>query len=260
VPEIPTDQGRDTPQAFCADFAATLSSRSVSVRDAAERSGWSKSAIGNARTGPRLPRRELVVDVLSAIGLTEAEVGDWTLRHAALTMGTADPAVLDPAGPTRPTSPRDRTLPLVAGLAALVGAVVAGAVVFVVTRPVPVPVAPVAAAVVTVQNKVALGESELVEDASPAYLSSRPEPFCGRNGCKVDDTEVVSGALLPATCTVTGADMWNYNLDSPAGQNPGRAHSARWYRLSWPDGRSGFLSEVYLDPASRGGLGLPTCA
>ena len=42
--------------------------------------------------------------------------------------------------------------------------------------------------------------------------------------------------------------------------NPHRAHSTLWYRARFPDGRAGFLSEVYVDPASRGGLGLPDCA
>ncbi|WP_181779098.1 helix-turn-helix domain-containing protein [Pseudonocardia pini] len=259
MPETPIEQGRDTPQRFCADFADELSSRGVSVRDAADRSGWSKSAIGNARTGPRLPRRELVADVLSAIGLTEAQVQDWTLRHAALSMTGADPAASDPAAPP-PAPPRRRPgLPVAAGVAALVGAVLAGSIVYLLVRPATAPPSAVASAVVTVQNKVALGAEDLVEDTTPAYLSSRPEPFCGRTGCKVEGTEVVSGALLPAVCTVTGAEMWNYNLDSPADDNPGRARSALWYRLTWPDGRAGYLSEVYLEPASRGGLGLPTC-
>lgn len=256
MPETPIEQGRDSPQRFCADFARELSGRGTSVREAAQRSGWSKSAIGNARTGPRLPRRELVVDVLSAIGLSEAEVGDWTLRHAALTLGAGDPA---PPEPVPPPASR-RPLVLVAIGAAVVGAALAALVTGWVLRPDPVPTPAAVAAVVTVQNKVALGATDLVEDTGPAYLSSRAEPFCGRDGCKLDGTEMASGILLPAVCHVTGAEMWNYNLDSPAADNPNRARSALWYRLTWPDGRAGYLSEVYLEPASRGGLGLPTCA
>jgi hypothetical protein len=114
-------------------------------------------------------------------------------------------------------------------------------------------------AVVTVQNKVALGAEDLVEDSGPAYLSSRAIAFCGSRGCKEVGTDVVSGAMLPATCTVVGERMWNHNLDSPAARNPHRVESELWYRVSWPDGRSGYLSEVYLEPASRGGLGLPAC-
>lgn len=38
-----------------------------------------------------------------------------------------------------------------------------------------------------------------------------------------------------------------------------RAESDLWYRASFPDGRSGYVSEVYLSGASRGGLGLPDC-
>ncbi|WP_226367282.1 hypothetical protein [Pseudonocardia sp. ICBG162] len=66
--------------------------------------------------------------------------------------------------------------------------------------------------------------------------------------------------MLPATCTVVGERMWNYNLDSPVAHNPHRVESELWYRVTWPDGRSGYLSEVYLEPGSRGGLGLPACS
>ncbi|WP_037047611.1 hypothetical protein [Pseudonocardia halophobica] len=81
----------------------------------------------------------------------------------------------------------------------------------------------------------------------------------GGFGYAGDVADVVSGTLPPATCTAHGAEMWNHDLDSPATVYPDRARSDLWYRLSWPDGRSGYLSEVYLDAASRGGLGQPAC-
>lgn len=303
VTESPDGRPLDSPELFCRDFAAVLDARGVSVREAAERSNWSKSAIGNARTGPRLPRADLVTTVLAAVGVPAPEVREWARRHAALAAAPAAPSspttapatlsatvsadVAAPAmgapaardatetprtGGTEPTSaaaggtepasagaPRGRTARAVV-VAVLATALVAGGAGWLAARALGAPAAASAGpAVVTVQNKVALGAEDLVEDSGPAYLSSRAIAFCGSRGCKEDGTDVVSGALLPATCTVVGERMWNYNLDSPAAHNPHRVESALWYRVSWPDGRSGYLSEVYLDPGSRGGLGLPAC-
>ncbi|ALE80371.1 hypothetical protein WY02_20340 [Pseudonocardia sp. AL041005-10] len=315
VTESPDGRPLDSPELFCRDFAAVLDARGVSVREAAERSNWSKSAIGNARTGPRLPRAELVTTVLAAVGVPAPEVREWAHRHAALAASSAAPAppITAPArlattvsadvapsatgthaapdttaapgataapdaaaaapsrggrvspaeaGRTEPASagaPSGRTARAVV-VAVLATALVAGGAGWFAARTLGAPAAASAgSAVVTVQNKVALGAEDLVEDSGPAYLSSRAIAFCGPRGCKEDGTDVVSGALLPATCTVVGERMWNYNLDSPAAHNPHRVESALWYRVTWPDGRSGYLSEVYLEPASRGGLGLPAC-
>jgi hypothetical protein len=116
------------------------------------------------------------------------------------------------------------------------------------------------AAVITVQNKVALGRDRLIEDTTPAYLSTKPEPFCASHGCKVSGTEVGSGAMLVAVCYVHGSEMFNYNLDaSESTTNPNRVASRLWYRAVFPNGRAGYISEVYIQHADRGGLGLPTC-
>lgn len=290
----------DSPELFCRDFAAVLDARGVSVREAAERSNWSKSAIGNARTGPRLPRADLVTTVLAAVGVPAPEVREWARRHAALAAApawpTTAPATLSAtvsadvaapatgapvardatetpptggteqasaaAGGTEPAGaedPRGRTARAVV-VAVLATALVAGGAGWLAARTLGAPAAAsVGSAVVTVQNKVALGAEDLVEDSGPAYLSSRAIAFCGPRGCKEDGTDVVSGAMLPATCTVVGERMWNYDLDSPVAHNPHRVESELWYRVTWPDGRSGYLSEVYLEPGSRGGLGLPAC-
>jgi hypothetical protein len=115
--------------------------------------------------------------------------------------------------------------------------------------------------VVVVQNKVAVGPTMLLEDATPAYLSTIPAPYCKARGCAVPGTDMASGAVLAVDCTVAAEDMVNYEADSVLSQdNPHRVHSTLWYRARFPDGRAGFLSEVYVDPASRGGLGLPDCA
>lgn len=285
VTESPDGRPLDSPDLFCRDFAAVLDARGVSVREAAERSNWSKSAIGNARTGPRLPRADLVTTVLAAVGVPEVEVRGWARRHAALAAAPAAPASPTTA-PARSTAtlsadvpPPSAGAPAVQDAAAapaagpqetggrttravvvavLVTGMVSGAAGWFAARTAGTPTA-AGPVVVTVQNKVALGAEDLVEDSGPAYLSSRAIAFCGTRGCREDGTDVVSGAMLPATCTVVGERMWNYNLDSPAAHNPHRVESALWYRVAWPDGRSGYLSEVYLEPASRGGLGLPAC-
>lgn len=114
--------------------------------------------------------------------------------------------------------------------------------------------------VVVVQNMVALGGSGLVEDSTPVYLSTQAVPSCGKRGCKIDDTEMWSGAVLKALCQLHGEPIHNYNLDSPeAASNPDRAKSDLWYRVELPDGRSGLIAESYIQPSFRGGLGLPLC-
>lgn len=117
-----------------------------------------------------------------------------------------------------------------------------------------------ALAVVIVQNKVAIGSSSLLEDSTSEYLSTRPIPRCRLRGCKVKGTDMWSGAVLPVSCWVRGAEMTNEDTTT-AGitRNPDGATSTLWYRGIWPNGRSGYLSEVYIQPKYRGGLGLPRC-
>jgi hypothetical protein len=113
---------------------------------------------------------------------------------------------------------------------------------------------------VVVQNKVAIGPSELVEDTTPVYLSSKPLPYCSHQGCEVAGTKMWSGAVLQAICQQPGTVMTNEDAASPGiGRNPHAATSARWYLAEMPNGTRGYISEVYLTPASRGGLGLPRC-
>jgi Helix-turn-helix domain len=118
-----------------------------------------------------------------------------------------------------------------------------------------------ALAVVIVQNKVAIGSSKLLEDSTPAYLSRRPVPRCSIHGCEIPGTKMYSGAVLPVSCWIRGAAMTNENTDSPGiNRNPHDANSSRWYRGVWPNGKRGFLSEVYIESKYRGGLGLPRCS
>lgn len=113
---------------------------------------------------------------------------------------------------------------------------------------------------VVVQNKVAIGATGLFEDNTPAYLSSKTVPFCSREGCEVARTQMHSGAVLQALCQQQGTTMTNEDAASPGIQrNSGAATSSRWYLTEMPTGVRGYISEVYLTAASRGGLGLPSC-
>lgn len=113
---------------------------------------------------------------------------------------------------------------------------------------------------VQVQNKVAIGPTELIEDTTPAYLSTRTIPFCSRRGCEVAGTTMWSGTWIAITCEIHGASMTNENLASPGvSGNAGGMTSTVWYRATLPHKVSGYISEVYVAPADRGGLDLPAC-
>lgn len=114
---------------------------------------------------------------------------------------------------------------------------------------------------IVVQNKVAFGPSSLLEDDSPSYLSSRPVARCANlPGCKLEGTDVESGDVLQVACQLQGELLTNADVSSPGVEtNPNVAGSALWYGVIWRDGRRGFISEVYVGPTYRGGLGLPPC-
>ncbi|WP_051085987.1 helix-turn-helix domain-containing protein [Actinomycetospora chiangmaiensis] len=164
-----------------------------------------------------------------------------------------------PAGTRRRPAVGRRALLVAAGIAVL--GIVLGFVLGRVTVPDP-PVVPQTVEAIEVQNKVALGADRLVEDRTPAYLSTEALSYCASpsRSCKVPGTEMVSGAAIVASCWTTGQMMWNVDLADPdQARNPDRAQSDLWYRASFPDGRTGYLSEVYVVRGDRGGRGLPRC-
>ncbi|GLZ51713.1 hypothetical protein Acsp07_13300 [Actinomycetospora sp. NBRC 106378] len=170
----------------------------------------------------------------------------------------AAPAPAEPVVLPQPRRRRAMLLAAVVVLCALVG--VAG---FVLGRWSDLGPQGPAVRAIEVQNKVALGPDRLVEDRTPAYLSTIPISYCAvtDRSCKVPGTEMQSGAGLVAHCVVHGQELHNYNLDEVAAwSNPDRSDSDLWYRASFPDGRIGYISEVYLTSSSRGGLGLADCA
>lgn len=250
----------DTPARFCADFLAELQRRGVSFRRAEGLSGWGKSTIAAATRGPGLPNVDLVTDVLAAVGVDADDVEGWRARHGRL--GDAgddgpDPEGTPPPAPRRTTRPTRRSVE-VGVFAALVVLVIglAATLVLVLTHP-----PDAGTRTVVVQNKVAIGEGQLVEDRTPSYLGERPVARCANQpGCKMPGTDVGTGATLLAVCQLTGESITNADLTSTnIGQNPNAAVSELWLGARAPDGRVGYISEVYLAPAYRGGLGLPPC-
>ncbi|WP_328442745.1 hypothetical protein [Amycolatopsis sp. NBC_00438] len=180
----------------------------------------------------------------------DAQVARYRRLRAADTTTDGTPA---------PTRLSWRRLALILGAAAIL--VAAGYVSALLFQPDESPSAGVPYAAVSVQNMVALGESDLRPDSTPAYLSTERVSRCATptKNCKVAGTEMDTGVLLVATCQAEGEELVNFNLDSTSPENPNRARSKRWYDVRLPDGRTGFINEVYLAPHDRGGLGLPSC-
>ncbi|MFD9737586.1 hypothetical protein [Umezawaea sp. NPDC059074] len=268
----------DSEMRFCAEFASLLRQRGVSVRTAAAKTHWGKSTIANAGRGPGLPNRALVVDVLKAVDVPAEAVQAWLERYDALALlrsfDTAERVdVSELQNPVTSTARRLR--PRRHLLVWIIGAVVLGAITVTVVATVladadsgtdhQTPDSATALqgrphATVVVQNKVAIGAAELVEDDSPSYLSERPVRRCANTGCKLDGTDLGTGDTITAVCHLQGDLLTNADVSSPGiKQNPNVAASALWYEVIWPDGRRGYISEVYLAPAYRGGLTLPPC-
>ncbi|WP_326759219.1 hypothetical protein OHB35_15725 [Streptomyces phaeochromogenes] len=123
------------------------------------------------------------------------------------------------------------------------------------------PVAP-ATIRVTLDNRVTNGETQMREDTDhPAYLSTRPVRKCKAQqpACNVPG-DLTSGDRLSALCQTTGERITNgQDYNNVDNSNPGLDESTLWYRLRAPDGRTGYLSVIWLVGSDRSGLGLPTC-
>lgn len=72
--------------------------------------------------------------------------------------------------------------------------------------------------------------------------------------------ERAGGTYSPAVCQRQGARTTNGNDSDPSDDgNPSLFSSTRWYGVRLPAGNVGFISEVWIDPSQRGGLGLAGC-
>jgi len=236
----------------------------------ARATGKSRTALAEAAGGDHIPRWETVEAYVRAC---DSSPDEWRAKWEAL-QEAREPTLVNTASLAdeteafRTPAPRwvkRRTLVW----SAAVALVVAGSVVVVTTMlpsaggqetRSPSTTRPSGPVAIVVQNKVAIG-TELLEDFTPAYLSSKPIPFCGREGCKLEGTEMSSGAVLAVDCYVTGAELSNADLSSPGIERNRHKHtSSLWYRAVLPGDRTGYISEVYVKPEHRGGLGLPRCS
>lgn len=114
--------------------------------------------------------------------------------------------------------------------------------------------------VLTVDNRVTNGTS-MREDSSPARLTTKPWIYCGSRGCNIAGTERGTGGQYDAAvCTTFGERTTNGNDSSTADDgNPLRYESTRYYGVRLGNGTFGFISEVWIQGAQRGGMGLPAC-
>jgi hypothetical protein len=130
-----------------------------------------------------------------------------------------------------------------------------------VTTPTPTPTTPAPVRkILTVDNRTTNGMS-MRQDGVPLRLTTQPRTFCTTNGCNINGTERMSGDTYDAAvCQTTGDRFTNGNDSDPADDaNPERFESTRYYGVRLTDGTFGYVSEVWIRAADRGGLGLPAC-
>jgi hypothetical protein len=299
-PERPLDPSSGPIQAFASELRKLREDAgNPKYLQMARQSGKSRTALAEAAGGDHLATWETVAAFVTACGgdpatwrmkwevvrdeVRKSEPIDDNKVGQSLSSAPPDVAThiketlpLPEPTPNNLSSRRWRQVALLMTMPALIGAAAGAGVTVLLVRqnqdqPVQNPAvtstsssSPVSAhssVIITVQNKVALGADRLIEDpAGPVSLCAKAVPYCTRQGFKLEGTDMSSGAQLVANCQTTGAEMFNYNLDSSESKNnPHRADSSLWYRAKWPDSRSGFISEVYIVPEDRSGKGLPTC-
>lgn len=113
---------------------------------------------------------------------------------------------------------------------------------------------------ITVDNRVTNGMG-MREDTTPVRLTTQPWVRCGSRGCNINGTEAGSGHVYnAAVCQRTGERTTNGHDTSAADDaNPLRFESTRYYGVRLTNGVFGYISEVWIRAADRGGLGLPGC-
>ncbi|MGC4864734.1 hypothetical protein ACLQ3B_04770 [Micromonospora sp. DT53] len=141
---------------------------------------------------------------------------------------------------------------VVIGLVVAAVVLLAGAIAYLATRP--------ENRIIEVRNEVTNGPIDTREDDVPAFLSTRPQPNCRPGDCRIAGTDLTTGMRITATCHTAGPRMTNGEDASEIDdRNPGLSTSSLWYKAQTADGKEGFISEVYIRPEDRGGLGLLRC-
>lgn len=115
--------------------------------------------------------------------------------------------------------------------------------------------------VITVYNKLTNGSTQMREDPIPVRLTTKPWKYCTSRGCNINGTERATGGTYDAAvCQTTGDETTNGdNTDPIDDHNPNRYTSNRYYGVRLGNGTFGYVSEVWINSAHRGGLGLPAC-
>jgi hypothetical protein len=261
-PERPLDPAAGPIQAFASELRRLREQAgNPKYLQMQRRTGRSRTALAEAAGGDHLPTWETVEAYVRACG---GDLAQWQARWARARdtvraqRGQAAPHAIVAADQPRPprASGFQRWLTAAAAAAFLIAAGAAA----LHARPT-AKVAKVPPVIVVVQNKIAVGRSALTEAPAPVYLSSKPIASCATTrGCEVPRTAMWSGVVLRATCTIQGAKMTNEHLGTAGiAGNQGGITSSLWYRCTLPNGAAGYLSEVYIAAAYRGGEGLPPC-
>ena len=259
-PERPLDPAAGPIQAFAGELRE-LRQRVGSPKylQMQRRTGRSRTALAEAAGGDHLPTWETVEAYVRACGEDPARWrARWDQARDAARCQRGDAAPQRPAQAPVPRPPRasrlHRWLTAAVVAAVLVMAVISTLYGF--GKAGKVAASP--PVIVVVQNETAIGRVRLADNPAPAYLSRRLVPSCSAEDCEVPRTQVLSGTILRATCQTWGAQMTNEDLAVPgSSRNEYGVTSSRWYRCVLPNGAAGYLPEVYVAPAYRGGQGLP---
>lgn len=112
-----------------------------------------------------------------------------------------------------------------------------------------------------IDNRVTNGMS-MSQDPVPLRLTTKPWRYCTTRGCNIAGTERTTGDTYDAaTCQTAGERFTNGNdHDAVDDNNPNLAISTRYYGVELAGTTTfGYVSEVWVQAADRGGLGLPAC-
>jgi hypothetical protein len=111
---------------------------------------------------------------------------------------------------------------------------------------------------VHVHNMVTNGASEMAPASDPVVLTPVPRYPCDCDEAYVSPPLANDHELI-ASCFAVGTRVTNGNDGDPVDDhNPGLVESTRWYKVDWGTAE-GWISEAWVRPAERGGLGLETC-
>lgn len=116
--------------------------------------------------------------------------------------------------------------------------------------------------IIDVDNRTTSGE-EMREDQRPLQLTTRPVTGCITRGCIVKDSpRWESGQRVDrAVCQQRGERITNGNDTTTADDhNPRLVVTHRYYGVALAGGQRGYVAEIWVARAHRGGLRLPPCS